>query len=107
MGGVGARAHVWSWTLGFMESGSDDSNCPHHLGGAAPPAFVGDAWSCETANHSDMGPERRWYVEEPLFVGAPFQADAPETGSIEVRVQATHGQPDEDVGVGELELLVR
>ncbi|MFT4623180.1 MAG: hypothetical protein ACI8PZ_001836 [Myxococcota bacterium] len=107
VGGAGARSHVWTWTIGFKDGGDDDSNCPHHPGGAPAPAFVGGAWSCDTANHSGASPDRRWYAEEPLFVDTSFQASAPVPGSLEVRLLATHGQPDEDVGLGAVQLLVR
>ena len=108
---VTGTEHLFSYAFGFTngEGADDDSNCPGVAGGAEPPAFVGSDYLCETGNLSADGPERVWYADTPLFEGAWVQSElsATSTGEVDVRLIATSVTSDEDVGVGEMTLLVR
>jgi hypothetical protein len=103
------RTHLFSLAFGYRTDLSDDSNCPHHSGGAAPASFVGSDYLCDTANVSPDGPEPRWYTERPLFGEEWFQSDAGGTvdAPVEVRLIATHGRSNEDMGLGTLTLRIR
>jgi hypothetical protein len=103
--------HLFSYAFGFTGGGGhyDDSNCPGVAGGAEPPAFVGPDYLCETGNLTDVSPEQIWYSDVPLFEDAWVQSElsSTSTAEVDVRLIATSVTSDEDVGVGELTLLVR
>ena len=101
------RTHVFTYVFGFKSGGTDDSNCPA-IGGAAPPAFVGTDFLCETGNPSSTTNERIWY-DTPLFAADWFQVDlgVERTGDVETRLIGTHDTSDEDMGVATFRLQVR
>jgi hypothetical protein len=109
VGAPGAREHVFTYTFGYRMDVSDDSNCPHHPGGASPASFVGTDYLCDTGNDTPGGPSASWYADVPLFeedwwqVGLDFETDGP----VEGRLMCTHARSDEDVGVERITLRVR
>ena len=107
--GSEGTTHLFTYGFGFKSEGTDDSNCPGVDGGAAPPAFVGDAYQCETGNLSSSGPSLQWYIDVPLFDADWFRVETPERLDvpIDVRLVATSPTSDEDVGVGSVVLEVR
>ncbi len=105
---VGApRTHLFSWAFGFKSGGTDDSNCPS-IGGAAPPAFVGSDYLCETGNPSASSNSRIWY-DTPLFSAGTVQVVAPAatTDDLEMRLIGTHVSTDEDMAVSSVRLMIR
>ena len=104
-----ATVHLFSYGIGFMSGGSDDSNCPSVTGGAVPHDFVGSDYLCDSGNLTSNGPAATWYDKVPLFETDWFQVSLDkETDSvINGRLIATMTTSDEDVGVGSLKLLVR
>ena len=88
---------------------SDDSNCPHHPGGASPASFVGSDYLCDTANDTPGSPARSWYADVPLFaedwwqVSLGFETDE----AVEGRLMCSSTRSDEDVGVSAMILRIR
>ena len=109
VGDPGSRQHLFTYGFGFRTDTSDDSNCPHHPGGASPASFVGDDFLCDTGNITPGGPESRWYTDVPLFEDEWFQVAvaADTTAPIEGRLMCTGSRSDEDVGVKSIVLRIR
>jgi hypothetical protein len=115
---AGVRQHVWTFAVGLIKVG-DGGACPCS-GGVPPPAFVGNAWTCESGNPGP-GWDSVWYppalwgdgawvagCKKPT-PGAPwsFEVTLPQPTADPVEVRILYDDCDENVAITELKIEVR
>jgi len=112
------RRHVWTFASGLFAKKTGGNSCPCH-GGSSPPAFVGQAWTCDSGNF-DASYSSKWYTAEPLWDAdsqGPGCKSPPQPGWFEVKLASPTTDAievrilfegcDENVAITALELWVR
>ena len=118
----GERRHIFTYASGAAEYVSAGYTCPCN-GGAAPPAYVGSDYYCESGNAA--GYDRRLFHEDPLWDGQQcgglegtccnppnlgwFCKTFPTTisGDIEVRLCVDQDLQDENIALEFFELYIK
>ena len=116
------RQHIWSYAVGYGDSGYNAGNCPCASSPGRPvPSFVGCDFYCESGTHTT--PSRQWHTSNPLWDGkgcysgskccnpsrAPwfFKALPVEaTSDVEVRWCQPRGIANDRTGIEQLEIYV-
>jgi hypothetical protein len=116
------REHIWTFAAGLHKPTSRSGNACPCDNGPAPPAFVGDQWTCETGNDQPDFRNELIYLSDvlwdadgdahgadcvPVMEPGWFEARLPAPTDARIEVRIMTGSCDDNVSVTDLELEVR